>query len=1108
MQDASMMSAPTIERPPSGTPLPAPIAQLRRRRAPVPRTVLAVASLGVFIAFVDATIVNIAFPSIQRSFPQASIGSVSWVLSAYNIVFAAFLVAAGRVADLLGRRRVFLLALGVFTLASALCAGAPSLGLLIAFRVLQAFAAAFLIPSSLALVLAAFDAEHRAHAVALWTAVAAAAAGVGPSLGGLLLSASNWRLVFLVNVPIGIAAIVLTRRLLVESRAPGRRRVPDMLGSAIFALATALLVLAIVKGEDWGWTSALELGCLAAAAVLGVLFIRRCGRRRDPLIDLHLFRIRDFTVANAMTLVGAAGFFGYTLCNVLYLTTVWRYSLLQAGLALTPGPAVAVLSAGPSSRIAARYGVRVVAVPGSLVWGAGVLWMINRVGVTPDFLGQWLPGMVLLGLGAGVASPNISGAAVAAAPGAHFATATALNSVARQVGAALGIAAVVSLIGTPAPSAVVTAFHHAWTFAAACLILTGFAGLALGRRRSASDPSELPSLASATRAVLSAPRPPSTQVPARPSPPRARREATIVPPPHTSESTADFLGRVSLFAGLEPELRAAIAARSRELHVPARQWLFHEGERGDCLYVVRAGRMDVVSGDGTLLWVAGRGAALGELALLTGSPRAASVRAARASDVIAVDRAEFETLLDTAPALSRALNRTLSEQLRISRGALPRVRPRPVTIALVPLQDGLPVAAIAGTLRRALSRVGPAAQLGEADAPPASPNDTALSRFGPMLDRCEADHEYVVLATDGAAPTDAWTKFCLQQADRVLALTRGGTPPQREPLPAELRGCDLVACDVAPGSGRLAPWVTMLEPVESHALDSGDGLTHDVARIARRLSGRSTGIVLSGGGARAFAHLGVLEEFRAAGVTIDRVAGVSMGAYIGGMLAMGLPPEEIDARCYEEFVRRRPLGDYTLPRHSLIRGDRVRALLARTFADVAIEELPLSYFCASADLRSSELVVHRDGLLREHIGTSMALPIIGPPQVRGRQLLVDGSLVDNLPVATMASLAEGPIVAVDVKATFERPQQPAGTANGSRAARPARMPMLGETLTRVLLMASANTSEAAARHAELVINPRSAGIGLLEFHQLDAAREAGREAAREVLADPPSFLLR
>src|SRR4051794_39702417 len=224
-----------------------------RRRGPQPRTVLAIASLGAAMAFVDATIVNIAFPDIARSYPDASIANLSWILNAYNIVFAAFLIAAGRLADLVGRRRVFIAGLELFTIASALCAIAWSPGALTAFRVLQALGAALLVPSSLALVLDAFPSERRSHAVALLTAVGALAAGMGPSIGGALVTASSWRLVFLVNVPIGIAAVVLVRRYIVESRAPGRRRLPDVLGALLFAAAIATLVLGVVKGAEWGW---------------------------------------------------------------------------------------------------------------------------------------------------------------------------------------------------------------------------------------------------------------------------------------------------------------------------------------------------------------------------------------------------------------------------------------------------------------------------------------------------------------------------------------------------------------------------------------------------------------------------------------------------------------------------------------------------------------------------------------------------------------------------------------------------------------------------------------------------------------------------------------
>src|SRR3954447_7705623 len=475
-----------------------------RRRAPTPLTVLGVSSLGVFMAFVDATIVNIAFPDIRASFPDTTISALSWVLNAYNIVFAAFLIPAGRIADLIGRRRVFLLGLAVFTVASALCAAAPSPGALVAFRVLQALGAACMVPASLGLVLEAFPADRRAPAVALLSAVGAVAAGVGPSLGGVLVALSGWRLVFLVNVPVGIAAYVLARRHLMESRAPGRRRVPDLLGSVVFAVAVSALVFGVVKGEDWGWTSPRVVGSWAAAAALGALFVVRSGRHRTPLFELDLFRRRTFAASNAMSIVAAAGFYGYTLCNVLYLTAVWHYSALEAGLAMTPGPFVAAAVAGPTSRVAERFGHRAVLVPGAALWGAGLFWFITQVGSEPQFVAQWLPGMLLLGAGAGATFPNLSGAAVASAPGESFGTATGLNSVARQVGAALGVAIVVAIIGMPSPLQAAAAFDHAWTFCALALASAGIGCLLVGRLGPREE-AALPTFSLATHKVLSVP---------------------------------------------------------------------------------------------------------------------------------------------------------------------------------------------------------------------------------------------------------------------------------------------------------------------------------------------------------------------------------------------------------------------------------------------------------------------------------------------------------------------------------------------------------------------------------------------------------------------------
>ena len=1070
-----------------------------RRRAVPPRTVLAVSAFGVFMAFVDATIVNVAFPDIQRSFPTASIAALSWVLNAYNIVFAAFLVAAGRFADLLGRRRTFEAGLVLFTFSSVLCAVAPTLELLVAARVVQALGAAVVVPASLALVLEAFPAGDRRHAVALWTAVAALAAGVGPSLGGLLVSLGDWRLAFLVNVPIGVVAVALARSRLVESRAPGRRRLPDVPGALLLALALGGLSLAIAKGNDWGWASPVTLATFAMAILLGGVFAWRCSWHPVPLFDVELLRNRAFSVANGLTVMGAAGFFAYTLCNVLFLTAVWRYSVLEAGLALTPGPFVAAAVAGPGSRLAARLGARAVIAPGAVLWGLAVLYLVEFVGPEPDFLGEWLPGMIALGVGAGLAFPNLSAAAVDAAPGNRFATATSLNSVTRQLGAVLGVAILVAIVGSPAPGELAAAFDAGWTFAAACLLAAGIGALALGR----------PARPDATHAV-EAPAEPRAAIP--PVAPARRADAPAGGPPAAdghAEKPADLLAHSPIFARLAPDIRAGIAARAAEVELPAGDWLFRQGDAGDSLYVVRVGRLEVLREDdglgGVPVRIIGRGEVVGELALVTGDARAASVRARRDSVLMRIEREHFATLLERSPEVAVAMTRVLGEQLKESRPVASTTRPVAATVAVVPLDAGVPARLLADGLVAAL---GPYGRVAHVEAPDRA---EAPATYAPLIDRAERAHDRVVLAGGLPVGDDAWTRACLSHADRILAVTSGGPVPDWARGNVALTGCDLVGWDVPVGSGALADWVEALAPAQAHALRPGPALEDGIARLARRLAGRSVGVVLSGGGARAFAHLGVLEELFAAGITVDRVSGVSMGAFVGGMLALGMDVDEMDARCYEEWMRRSPLADYTFPRASLIRGDRMRAMLQRTFGEASIEELDLGFVCTSADLRSGTAVRHRFGPLWEQVGTSMCLPVLAAPQRRGKRLLVDGCMIDNLPVHALAADNEGPIVAVDVKAGFARPQAD-GTArrrNGrgrQAAAGEPPPPSIPETLMRVLLLASANAAGAATRAADLVITVRSDGIGLLEFHQLDAAREAGRRAAQEALASRETLL--
>nr|MDQ4041578.1 patatin-like phospholipase family protein [Actinomycetota bacterium] len=240
------------------------------------------------------------------------------------------------------------------------------------------------------------------------------------------------------------------------------------------------------------------------------------------------------------------------------------------------------------------------------------------------------------------------------------------------------------------------------------------------------------------------------------------------------------------------------------------------------------------------------------------------------------------------------------------------------------------------------------------------------------------------------------------------------------------------------------------------------------------------GVVLSGGGARGLAHVGVLAALEESGIAVDRVGGCSMGALIGAQFALGRSPAEIRERSRDELVRRNPLGDYTVPRVALTRGRRGRAMLDRLFGDARIEDMPRDFFCVSSDLVAGTLNVHRSGRVADAVAASVALPGIVPPVRLGERLLVDGGVLDNLPVAEMAATGEGPVIAVDVTARFD----------------PAAQAGIRETLLRTLTRGSSDTAAAAQAHADVVIEPDVQGIGLLDFARLDELVARGRAAAR------------
>jgi EmrB/QacA subfamily drug resistance transporter len=442
--------------------------------------VLLVVSAAVFMASLDLFIVNIAFPAIERDFGGTSLASLSWILNAYAIVFAALLVPAGRTADRLGRKRSFIAGLTLFTVASALCAAAPSVELLVAARVLQAVGAASLFPTSLALLLPEFPAEQRRTAVSIWAAVGGVAAAAGPPVGGLLVQA-GWQLVFLVNVPIGLTLLVFAVRILREAREPADAPRPDLAGAALLTAAVATLTLGIVKSSDWGWGAGQTIALLAGSAVLLGAFWLRSTRHPAPIVEPALLRTRSFALANLGGLLFFMAFGAMLLASVLFLTQVWHSSVLRAGLEIAPGPAMAALFAVPAGLLAARVGERVTGAAGALLFAAGGAWWVTRIGATPDYAGTFLPGMLVGGAGVGLVIPSLTSAATSSLPPNRFATGSAVLAMSRQIGVALGVAVLVALVGAPSGADAVAAFQDGYTFLTVTALAAAVAIGSIGR---------------------------------------------------------------------------------------------------------------------------------------------------------------------------------------------------------------------------------------------------------------------------------------------------------------------------------------------------------------------------------------------------------------------------------------------------------------------------------------------------------------------------------------------------------------------------------------------------------------------------------------------------
>jgi EmrB/QacA subfamily drug resistance transporter len=444
--------------------------------------VLALTSIGVMLVSLDISIVNVAFGSFVAEWPENR-RTLTWIFSAYNIAYAAGLLTAGRLADAFGRKRAFLSGLMIFMLGSILCAVSPTAIFMVIARVIQAVGGAILTPASLALVLPEFAVEKRSSAIGIWGAVGGISAASGPMIGGFLVDTFGWHSVFLVNVPFCLLAFVIGLKLLRESRDETAPRTVDYFGALLVVLGVGLLTLMIVQSDEWGWVSNRSLIIFAISFLLLGTFIWRCNQVAHPVLDLRLFRLPFVTAAAIGGFAFSMGFFSMIFVNTQWLQVVWGYSPSLSGIAGSPGPLAAAFVAAPAGKLANRIGHGKVVAAGALIMSLGIGWM--NFFITPEihYWDFYFPTMVVTGIGVGLCISTISSSATAFLPQPRFAMGSALNNTSRQIGAALGIALVSSLLVAATKTDDPTSgFHAAWTLMTGVILLSGLAMLTFFRR--------------------------------------------------------------------------------------------------------------------------------------------------------------------------------------------------------------------------------------------------------------------------------------------------------------------------------------------------------------------------------------------------------------------------------------------------------------------------------------------------------------------------------------------------------------------------------------------------------------------------------------------------
>ncbi|HWM92037.1 MAG TPA: patatin-like phospholipase family protein [Thermoanaerobaculia bacterium] len=581
-----------------------------------------------------------------------------------------------------------------------------------------------------------------------------------------------------------------------------------------------------------------------------------------------------------------------------------------------------------------------------------------------------------------------------------------------------------------------------------------------------------------------------------------------------------FLASVLLFRDLGEAQLDEIVPHLEWMFVPGGHVACRQGDEGDGLYLIVSGRLVIVrelEGQDAVLSHVGRGESFGEVAALTGNPRSATVRALRDAVLARLSRSGLELLLEDHPKIVLALTRRLAAWLSPTKAEKPRSC---VAVTLAAPREGIPLSDFARRLGASLSRLGPtlhltAREMEERFGAGAASSPDGHSDMTSWIDGQEASHAFLLYEAD-SRPTE-WTRRCLRQADRILVVAGSGDEPSLGPLGDELARFEgrpreelvLLHGDPRRRPSGTARWLELRPFVGHHHIRLP--LPGDFDRLARFLDGSAVGLVLGGGGARGFAHIGVIRALEEAGVPIDRVGGSSMGAVMAGLYARGHDWKDMVRLNRWGWVKYRPHKLYTLPMISLISSRKAERMLDMMFKDDRFEELWLSCFCVTTNLTRAEVLVHREGDLERWMGASMRLPGIVAPAVENGDLLVDGGVLNNLPIDVMRRLGSGPIIAVDVSAKVDLQADPSFRhapgplelllSRWRRAAKP--FPNILQLIFRSAVLASDIYARQEKGEVDLFLDLPVEGYDMFDVKPLDKLVELGYRHTLEELRKKP-----